>query len=73
MIYANYITHDGAVEYKLIKSPSVKRWAVDATVLSQDDGRKFDIEWCDDEWFARARFERLVADDITAMFEEGAI
>lgn len=69
MIYATYITHDRAVEYKVMKSPHLKRWAVDATALSQGDGRKFDIEWCDDEWHARARFERLVADDITAMFE----
>jgi hypothetical protein len=70
MIYGNYITHDGAVEHMLIKSPYVKRWAVDSVARRQGDDRQFEIQWCDDEWHARARFERLVADDITAMQEK---
>lgn len=71
MIHATYITHDGAVQYTLGFNEPTETWQIQ-TALMQNDFELYPggIEWCDDEWHARARFERLVADDITDMQEK---
>jgi hypothetical protein len=71
MIYATYITHDGAVQYALVRTKNKEtKWVVQ-TLLQMHDYELYPggIQWFDDEWHARARFERLVSDDITELQE----
>jgi hypothetical protein len=66
MIYGTYITHDFGVRYRLRGGRG--EWSIE-TGLAENDFELYPggVQWCDDEWHARARFERLVADDITKM------
>ena len=73
MIHATYLTHDGAQMYTLKYHEIATAWKIE-TALQMHDYELYPggIQWFDNEWHARARFERLVADDITELQEKEA-